>query len=114
MTGQRSVDTKLWLLDVPTTNNQPTDQQPVNQPVQHQVQQSVQQSVQQQHQPLQKANMPTNQSSATPAKLVEFSHAALFSTALSTLQKPWTSTTSITSRVLFQKHSRNSHPSTKP
>ena len=37
MNGQRSVDTKLWLLDVPTNNNQPTDQQPVHQPVQHQV-----------------------------------------------------------------------------
>ena len=38
MTGQQSVDTKLWLLDVPTNNKQPTDQQPVHKPVQHQVQ----------------------------------------------------------------------------
>ena len=52
MTGQRSVDTQMWLLYVPTNNNQPTDHQPVHQPVQHQVQQSVQQNIQQQQQPL--------------------------------------------------------------
>ena len=35
----------------------------------------------------QQANMATNQYSATPAKLVEFTHADLFSPAISTLQK---------------------------
>ena len=87
MRGQRAVYTKLCLLDVPTNNNQQTDQQPVHQPVQPQVQQSVQQKFQQQQQPLQKANMATNQATATPVKLVDFAHYDIFSPALSTLQK---------------------------
>ena len=70
MTGKRSVDNKLWLLDVLTNKNPPTYQQPVHQPFQHQVQKSVQQNIQKQQQPLQKANMATNQSSATQFELV--------------------------------------------
>lgn len=57
------------------------------------------------------ANIATNQASATPAELVKFAHAALFSPFFSLpSKKPWTRAAFITFQDLLLNPSKSIHP----